>query len=72
MKRRIAYPDEFLSNEKLDDYHRNLVIDDKSFLSTSLNINKFLDTKIFESIGRPFNYAEWTGAFGKKGVPETN
>lgn len=61
----IGYPDEILDREKLDDYHKDLVIDSESYLLSRLNIDKFLSVKSFKMIGKVVELTDWTGDFGK-------
>lgn len=59
MKPLIAYPDELLSNIKLNDYYKDLKIDLKSLLKTELNFNKFMLKKSVELLKEPVKRFDW-------------
>lgn len=62
MKLLVAYPEELLNDEKLDDYYKELVIDKKSTAKTIRNFMQFFDAKKFQSLDKPETI--WT-EFGK-------
>lgn len=56
----VAYPDELLDDEILDDYHKNIVIHSDSFLKTTLNLNAFTVQKEMENLRKPVIKSVWT------------
>lgn len=58
----IAYPEELLNDTKLDEYYKNLQIDENAtYIQNYQNINKFDMKKNWESLNEPFNKTMWYG-----------
>lgn len=60
----IAYPDELLDDQALDDYHKDLMVDPKSFLKTVLGDNLFASKYYFQNLREPVIRDDWTGFYG--------
>lgn len=65
MKRLIAYPDELLVDNILDNYHKNLIIDPKSYYVSRLRINKFSTDREIKLKYDPASEIKWTREFGE-------
>lgn len=68
MKLLIAYPDELLDNEKLDNYYKELTIDTRKPSNTVRNFIRFIDAKKFQSLNEPEDKFDWTGIYGHAAV----
>ena len=55
----IAFPDELLDDQKLEDYYENLEFDSGSYLKTKLKINKFFIDKSFRKVREAVNVTDW-------------
>ncbi|XP_058790781.1 neprilysin-2-like [Phymastichus coffea] len=60
VKDSIAYPDEFLEDEKIDAYFQNLEVNSESFLKKHLNLNLFKFKKVLEKLIKPVDENDWT------------
>ncbi|XP_058790753.1 neprilysin-2-like [Phymastichus coffea] len=59
VKEYVAYPDEFLDDEKIDTYFQDLVVHSESFLKSHLNLKLFKVIKYIEKLGKPVNRYNW-------------
>lgn len=55
----IGYPDELYDNNKLNEFHRTVVINQSNYLESILNINKFYMSYEFDSLRKPVNKTDW-------------
>ncbi|XP_058790780.1 neprilysin-2-like [Phymastichus coffea] len=60
MKHYVAYPDEFLEDEKIDAYFQDLKVNSKSFLKNHLNLMIFELKKNLEKLKKPVDKTDWT------------
>lgn len=59
MDRHIGYPNELTDNIKLTDYYKNLVINEKCYFDSVLNISKFEAKRTTDSLRKPVNKTNW-------------
>lgn len=59
MSTHIGYPDEIMNNEKIEDYYRNLEIDQNNYLQSVLNMNVFGTDYAFNKLRKPVNKTDW-------------
>lgn len=55
----IGYPDEIMDNAKIENYYKNLNIDENSYLSSILNIKVFQTDCAFNQLHKPVNKTDW-------------
>ncbi|XP_058790778.1 neprilysin-2-like [Phymastichus coffea] len=60
VKEYVAYPDEFLDDEKIDTYFQDLAVHSESFLKNHLNLNLFKLNKHLEELEKLVNETDWT------------
>lgn len=60
----IAYPEELLNDEKLNDHYKDLIIDPLSLLKTELNYNRYAMRLAVKLLKEPVKRFDWTGLFG--------
>lgn len=60
----IAYPNELLNDEKLNDFYKDMTVDSSSLLGTELSINRFAFERNVKSLYKPVDRLDWTGLFG--------
>ncbi|XP_075211266.1 M13 family metallopeptidase neprilysin 2 [Lycorma delicatula] len=59
MATHIAYPDELLDNQKLEEFYKGLEVDRNDYLGTILNMTKFGTEYGFGRLREPVNKTEW-------------
>lgn len=59
MTTHIGYPDELMDDSKIENYYRNLEIDENNYLSSILNINIFGTDHKFSKLRKPLNKTDW-------------
>lgn len=65
----VAYPDELLDDETLDNYYKNLTVYPESFLRTMLSYNLFFTKLYLENLRKPVVRDDWTsGLYGSASV----
>ncbi|KAJ8664429.1 hypothetical protein QAD02_006091 [Eretmocerus hayati] len=64
MKSLIAYPDELLDDNKLNDFYKDLTVNPDSFVKTILGINRFAQKRYSTMYKKPMSKFDWTGSFG--------
>ncbi|XP_011495889.1 PREDICTED: neprilysin-1-like [Ceratosolen solmsi marchali] len=55
----IAYPSEFLDNDKLDEFYKLLKIYPESYFKSQLSLNLFNAAYVFEKFNDPVNKTNW-------------
>lgn len=60
MKSYIAYPDEFLMDDKLIEYYKNIEVDEKKYMESILSINVARTDRELRNFRNPKNKSEWT------------
>lgn len=59
MKMLVAYPEEFLSDEKLLKPYENITIDETKFFETVLQLNKLFWRQTFQKLNKPIDRTDW-------------
>jgi membrane metallo-endopeptidase-like protein 1 len=55
----IAYPDEFLDNDKIEEFHKSIKIYPESYIKSQLSLNFFQTTYMIEQFRKPVNKTDW-------------
>lgn len=55
----IAYPDELVDDEKLQQYYRNLELEPDSLLHSIMRIRRFLSDHTLSKLREPLNKTDW-------------
>lgn len=55
----IAYPEELMNDTKLEEYYKDLEMDDDQYLLNALRLNQFKTRQIIEELNRPVDKNEW-------------
>lgn len=59
MSTHIGYPDELLDNAKIEEYYKNLEIDENNYFESILNISKFYTDCEYSKLRGPVNKTDW-------------
>lgn len=59
MQFHIAYPDELVDDNKLEEYYRGLELEPDSLLHSVVRIHKFLDIRATKELRKPVNKTDW-------------
>lgn len=55
----IAYPDELMNNTKLDEYYKNLEMDEDQYFLNALRLSQFKSEKLIRELYEPVNKTDW-------------
>ncbi|RZC35967.1 Peptidase M13 N domain containing protein, partial [Asbolus verrucosus] len=55
----IAYPDELLNDEKIDEYYRNLTVNPQKYLESAQNVTLFVLQNMFKKLDMPADTKDW-------------
>lgn len=59
MSSHIAYPDELLDDNKLEEFYKNLELSEGNYLESILNLTLFGTEYSFSKLRRPVNKTDW-------------
>ena len=60
MKELVAYPDELLNQEKVDDFHRGLEVTGEDYLLDRLRLNNWIDKYKIDQLRLEVDPNDWT------------
>ncbi|KAK9888868.1 hypothetical protein WA026_001088 [Henosepilachna vigintioctopunctata] len=59
MEKYIGYPDELMSDSKMDEYYKDLEINSDNYLEVVLNVSKFQTEKDMKQLSEPVIKSDW-------------
>lgn len=55
----IAYPDELVNDTKLEEYYKDLEMEEDQYLLNALRLNQFKTRRVVEDLYKPVDKSEW-------------
>lgn len=59
MTSHIAYPDELIDNNKLEEYYRDLELEPDTLLQNVLRVRTFKSKRLIQKLRKPVNKTDW-------------